>query len=68
MDYVGGYGCFSGGHIIIFISRSTNTGDMFTRTGNLKQLTLVKKSQLKSDMHTPDVPNTDGYTLSIMLF
>ncbi|WP_426422787.1 BspA family leucine-rich repeat surface protein [Pediococcus acidilactici] len=44
------------------ISESTNTGDMFTRTENLKQLTLGKKSQLKSDMHIPDVPTTDGYT------
>ena len=44
------------------IKESTDIGDMFTRANNLKQLTLGKKSQLKSDMHIPDVPTTDGYT------
>jgi surface protein len=44
------------------IKDSTDTVDMLVSNNNLKELTLGKKSQLKSDMHIPDVPTTDGYT------
>ncbi|AZP91359.1 BspA family leucine-rich repeat surface protein [Pediococcus acidilactici] len=44
------------------ITNDMDTADMFIVCRNLKQLTLGKKSQLKSNMNIPDVPTTDGYT------
>ncbi|MGR3916534.1 BspA family leucine-rich repeat surface protein [Pediococcus acidilactici] len=44
------------------IGDGVNTSNMFQDTANLKQLTLGKKTKLKSDMNIPDVPTTDGYT------
>ncbi|QHS03070.1 BspA family leucine-rich repeat surface protein [Pediococcus acidilactici] len=44
------------------ITNDMDTTDMFIVCRNLKQLTLGKKSQLKSDMNIPNVPTTDGYT------
>lgn len=44
------------------IGDGVNTSNMLQHTDNLKQLTLGKKTQLKSDMAIPDVPVTDGYT------
>lgn len=44
------------------IDKNVQTTKMLGGTKNLKQLTLGKKTALKSDMEIPDVPNTDGYT------
>ncbi len=44
------------------IGDGVNTSNMFQDTANLKQLTLGKKTKLKSNMNIPDVPTTDGYT------
>lgn len=44
------------------IGDEVNTSTMLQGTNHLKQLSLGKKSQLKSNMNIPDVPTTDGYT------